>query len=458
MRNKKVVKIIAGLSSVLFCNSGVKTSADLKDFFYISKIIKAIGGLLSDVSIMSRNVKVGVINLEGGSICYFRRGLSPLTFISPARDSFFDIVSSRVIGTEKQIEILKELGTVYVSKKIAMETGKYVHGANNIGILMSGPSGCGKTLLATVFAHTLVADGFNNDGTINKNCKSVYRLSSAAIDSSSKEPIWSQLLSEKRMAQKGAAIANNPFKAYIQANPDGGVIIFDEFDKIYNSSLAEGFRNIIEHGKIDLDGITYEMSNYVFLFTTNASPSSIYNAPNPELLAPEEESYGYIRCKFDKSFLNRLVLLEFQPLSASALYSIFYDSIESWNNIYEDSGIKLEVPVEVAAQIGIYLKETHKGGREAGNLFDTLIPYLSLIELSMGSIPEDERKDIVLKVGFNNEKGKCFISGVLKNGVLLNINNKPKENSGSTNKNLDNNEKQDNFVKKSENKNMNDDE
>ncbi len=410
MKNRKMAKIVASLSSVLFLNCGAKTSANLLDWVNIFKIIKSIGGIFSDISMIGRNLKVGMQNLEGGQICYFRNDLSPVTFTDPFGSSLFDVVSSRVIGVEEQIEILKGLGNVYVTKKNAMENGKYVWGSNNIGILMSGPSGCGKTLLATIFAHTLVVDGFNEDGTINKNCKSVYRLSSAAVDLTSKEPVWSQLLSEKKVVQKNATIANNPFKAYIQANPNGGVIIFDEFEKIYNSSLGEGFRNIIEHGKIDLDGTTYEMSNYIFIFTTNASPSSILDAPTPNPLTHEEETYGYIKCNFDKSFLNRLILLPFQPLTASALYSIFDDFVESWNNSYQEKGIKLEVPSEIRGQIGTYLEETHKGGREAGNLFDTLIPYLSIIELSIDKTPEDKRKNLVLKVGFDREKEKCFIS------------------------------------------------
>ena len=411
MKNKKIIKIAASLSSVLFLSSGAKISAiNLVDLVNIFKIAKSVGNIFSDISIIKRNLQVGMQNFVGGATCYFRRDLSPITFNPLVNDSFFDVVSSRVIGVEEQIKVLKLLGNVYVSKKSAMESGKYVWGSNNIGILMSGPSGCGKTLLATIFAHTLVADGFNEDGTINKKCKSVYRLSSAAVDLTSKDSVWSQLLSEKRVVQKGATVADNPFKAYIQANPNGGVIIFDEFEKIYNSSLGEGFRNILEHGKIDLDGTIYEMSNYIFIFTTNASPSSISKAPSPDPLTPEEETYGYIKCNFDKSFLNRLVCLSFAPLTPAALYSIFDDSVESWNDSYKEKGIKLEVPEEIRGQIGTYLEQTHKGGREAGNLFDTLIPYLSIIELSIDQTPEDKRKNVVLKIGFNNEEGRCFIS------------------------------------------------
>ena len=449
MKNKKIIKTIAVLSSIFFYGSGNRISADIKNWFYIFKIIKSVGKFFIDMSILSRNWKVGMNNLAGGDICYFRHDLSPLIFSNPVGLSFFDIVSARVVGVDRQLEILKKKGTKYINKKIKIENNKPVWGPNNIGILMHGPSGCGKSLLATVFAHTLVADGFNKDGSINKNCKSVYRLSSASIDLNSPEPVWSQLLSEKKMVQKNASVANNPFKAYIQANPNGGVIIFDEFDKIYNSALGEGFRNIIERGKIDLDGIIYNISNYVFIFTTNASPSSIKKAPNPDLLTPEEEAYGYIECKFDKSFLNRLVLLEFQPLTASSLYSIFYNYIESWNNTYNKFGIKLDVPIETAAQIGIYLEETCQGGWGAGNLFDTLVSYLSIIELLFDDTDTDtdsntnkninnyknleikdeqneqeeknNKKNIVIKIGFDKEKKECFISEVLKDGIPVNL-------------------------------------
>ena len=80
------------------------------------------------------------------------------------------------------------------------------------------------------------------------------------------------------------------------------------------------------------------------------------------------------------------------------------------DNSYKEKGIKLEVPEEIRGQIGIYLEKTHKGGREAGNLFDTLIPYLSIVELSIDQTPEDKRKNVVLKIGFNSEEEKCFIS------------------------------------------------
>lgn len=443
MGKKKWTKFIAGLSS-LFCLGGSSSKkADAYSLMQICQaakgvndLVNAVGtvvGITSYIAMSQRNAKVGMKNLVGGPVCQFRSDLSPELFQSIGKEnSFFEIIASRVLESKKQTSTLGALASAFIVKKGRSDI-------NNHGILMAGPSGCGKSMLARIFTNSFVSDGFNDDGTINQNCKSVFKLSSASIDTSSKESVWKQLLADKSSADSRATVATNPFRAYIEKNPNGGIIIFDEFEKVYNSSLAEGFRNILDNGEIQIEGIKYPMRNYIFIFTSNASPASI----NPKCdsvpeLSTEEKELGYTRCNFDRSFLNRLTVIPFEPLKVESLGTIFYELIERWNYENINSGINLRIDIgdkgnnkekSTISKIASYLYSTKKGGREAEKLFDQLLMPLYFITKKAEMARQDNRyripEQVNVSVKFDEETSKCYIDNVDFDEFLLeNINKK----------------------------------
>ena len=79
--------------------------------------------------------------------------------------------------------------------------------------------------------------------------------------------------------------------------------------------------------------------------------------------------------------LYKAPIVEFEPLSAPSLSTIFNNLIESWNASFGVAhGVNAIATVETLTKIGKYLESTNNGGREAEKYFlDHLSVPLSLL-------------------------------------------------------------------------------
>ena len=349
----------------------------LDSIYKVSKIATQVFTTLNLISYAKENKDLVMSNLSKGAVCKFRTDLSPKIFVDNENLSEFLSLSSRIVGEDKAINYMANLVSGYTTGYGS------VMGTNNLGMILHGPSGCGKSLATKILTRCLVFDGYNLDGSFNENCDSIYTITSADIDLSSLVPVQQQLLGDKT---GGSGLKRqNEFKKYLENNPDGGIIVVEEIDKILGSknqlvgqSFQELLRTIVERGEVNVEGRTYKFNNYVVICNTNAL---IRNGRSVIDLNEREVSLGYTPCNFDRSFLNRFHLVEFEPLSAPSLSTIFNNLIESWNASFGVAhGVNAIATVETLTKIGKYLESTNNGGREAEKYFlDHLSVPLSLL-------------------------------------------------------------------------------
>ena len=443
MKGKKIKRILAGLSSSLcmMACSPRKSEGffglDLNSIMMFERLTKTVANLtqaFGTVSFMRQSSKSVIQNLKGGDPCRFWRDLNPAYFKWIGGDkSYFEEKCSDIIGLDSQIKQLQTVATTYINK-LLMEGSD----SNNVGVMISGPSGCGKSYLTSVFTHCFVEDGFDSQGNINKDCKSILRLSSASVDPESSVPVLQQLFGDAKSTGKSDVVAINPNRSYIEKNPNGGIIIFEEGEKAYNRNFAEAFRNMLDQGEIVINGIKYPMRNYIIIFTTNASNNSLKCIDKP--LTQKERDLGYVKCDFDKSFLNRFEHIIVPPLSKFSLYKIFDNLKNQWNDANEIYGVSANLSDDTAYEIASFVYSSNQGGRRASKLFDSLRTPLweatskkIIFERSQGI---DSLK-MVFEIGFDKEKGQCFISGIHED--LSKVSEKDSSDDNSERENAENN-------------------
>ena len=417
MKGKKIKRILAGLSSslcMMACSprkSEGFLGLDLNSIMILERLAKTVANFtqaFGAISYMNKNSKSVMQNLKGGDPCLFWQDLNPTYFksINPLEKSYFEEKCSNIIGLDSQIKQLQTVATTYINK-LLMEGSD----SNNVGVMISGPSGCGKSYLTSIFTSCFVEDGFDNQGNINKNCKSILRLSSASVDPESSVPVLQQLFGDAKSTGKSDVVAINPNRSYIEKNPNGGIIIFEEGEKAYNRNFAEAFRNMLDQGEIVINGIKYPMRNYIIIFTTNASSNSLKCIDKP--LTQIEKDLGYVKCNFDKSFLNRFEHIVVPTLDKVSLYKIFDKLKDTWNDKNEKFGVSVHVSNDVAYKIASFLESTKQGGRRAKKLFDSLLTPLWMAtsqKLAFERSQGIEPLKMVFEIGFDKEKGQCFIS------------------------------------------------
>lgn len=110
---------------------------------------------------------------------------------------------------------------------------------------------------------------------------------------------------------------------YVQAHPNGGVIILDEFEKC-NSQVKTAFMNMFGEGTLNVRGKMYDVSNFTFVATSNAGQdgkkmskvrvagftSSLEEKKIAELPLTER-----LQKAFPAELLGRMKLVEFEDLS-----------------------------------------------------------------------------------------------------------------------------------------------
>ncbi len=189
---------------------------------------------------------------------------------------------------------------------------KYAHGDV---LYFAGPSGVGKTLMAEGLAKYKVLS----------NTTDVFTISASEVDKESPESVVEQLFGMSRNnyspwgrgfgmgSSMDGGVVSEPknLVKYLSQNRDG-IVIINEYDKMWSPALDEVFRTIIDNGVVNVKGQTIDCSGITFILTSNESSASL-GLDNPLLEPDDEISRTHIR--HDRSFLNRLHPVEFENLS-----------------------------------------------------------------------------------------------------------------------------------------------
>ena len=110
---------------------------------------------------------------------------------------------------------------------------------------------------------------------------------------------------------------------YVQAHPNGGVIILDEFEKC-NAQVKTAFMNMFGEGTLNVRGKMYDVSNFTFVATSNAGQdgkkmSKVRVAGFTSSLEEKKIAEPPLTERLQKAFpaelLGRMKLVEFEDLS-----------------------------------------------------------------------------------------------------------------------------------------------
>ncbi|MDQ5983896.1 MAG: hypothetical protein RUMPE_00925 [Eubacteriales bacterium SKADARSKE-1] len=223
-------------------------------------------------------------------------------------------------------------------------------------MLFIGASGVGKTLAALK-----VAGAQGEEPLV---------LSAADVDRRSNETLIDQLfgLDVDRYGNNSSLKRSKNLAKYLKAHPKRGVIIINESDKLNpNGELDEILRGAMDSGTVNIKGQVFDFSGALIILTSNES-SSCVNKGNFAALNPEEEEDGTgsrTIAMHDKSFLNRVKIVEFDNLTRKEYFKIaqkeFSEKVVDYWKKYADT--QLVIPDETFEKIATKTEKENKGAR-----------------------------------------------------------------------------------------------
>ena len=206
-------------------------------------------------------------------------------------------------GQDEAKEQLRTFINDIVTKKdMAARNGEtYSHGDV---LYFIGPSGVGKSYAAKGLAKYKILG--------SDEC---YLMSSSDVDLKNKEQSLLEQIFGPKAADYGFGYSDgnsgkkmkSSLYRYIQNHPNG-IVIIDEYDKIYDESLDEVMRGIIDNGKVLVYNQELDCSGITFILTSNETKASLNKSGEDEMDDSLTEH------KHDKSFTNRLRVVEFENL------------------------------------------------------------------------------------------------------------------------------------------------
>ncbi|MDR1364388.1 MAG: AAA family ATPase [Oscillospiraceae bacterium] len=265
----------------------------------------------------------------------------------------FDRIFEDFYGQKEAVSSLKNhLYDIVVGKDQAKWKGEKYSRCDII--YLYGPSGVGKSFIAKRLPHILLT---NSEPLI---------MSSADVDKEKKETVVNQLFNSvsqysDRMPPTKLLIR------YLKNNP-GGVVIFEEYDKVCTPALNEIFRTAIEQGTINIDGERIECFGTTFIFTSNEDDISMegFEKSDEEKIDKQSLSEGYTRVWHSKSFLNRIKKVKFKNLTAAEYADIlrkhFYDAAAYWASS-KNAGIMLTISDKTIETLSREVEKINQGAR-----------------------------------------------------------------------------------------------
>lgn len=265
----------------------------------------------------------------------------------------FDKIFQDFYGQDEAVAALKShLYDIVIGKDQAKWKGEKYKRCDVI--YLYGPSGVGKSFIAKRLPHILLT---NSEPLI---------ISSSDVDKEKKETVVNQLFNST--SQNSDRIApTKPLIKYLRNNP-GGVVIFEEYDKICTPALDEVFRTAMEQGTINIDGERIDCFGTTFIFTSNEDDISMqgFEKSDEGKLDKQSLNEGYTRVWHSKSFLNRIKKVKFLNLTADKYADILRNHFDLaaayWANP-QNAGITLNICDESIEKIALQIEEINQGAR-----------------------------------------------------------------------------------------------
>lgn len=309
-----------------------------------------------------------------------------------------DMHLASVKGQEKAKKAIRQavLNIVDKNSQFALRKNSKRAGAGATVIYMIGPSGVGKTMIADICRVVLAGSG-----------ATPLVIEASDIDRRSRMSPVEQLfgMRTKRTQNGGETYEYSPIIQRLKAVPNT-VVIINEYDKMHSPELDEKLRTIMDQGYINVNGEKIDCSAATFIITSNESSNSA-NKGNLEIAFDDDGTCSRTFINHDKSFLNRLKLIELENLSAKEYKEIamrpFAELAARYHHQY---GIDLAFgnTLDTIAQ---KVEELNRGARPIFNYVESLNDKL-LNEVVLNNL-NNSSKRIKLALSFDKEQDEFIL-------------------------------------------------
>ena len=309
-----------------------------------------------------------------------------------------DIKLASVKGQEKAKKEVRKAILSIVDKNAQNARSKKSGraGAGATVIYMIGPSGVGKTMIADICRVVLAGSG-----------ATPLVIEASDIDRRSRMSPVEQLfgMRSRRTQNGGETFEYSPIIQRLKAVPNT-VVIINEYDKVHSPDLDEKLRTIMDQGYINVNGEKIDCSAATFIITSNESSASA-NKGNLEIALDDDGTGSRTFISHDKSFLNRVKLIELENLSAKEYKEIAVEPFaELATKYHRQYGIDINFgnALDTLAQ---KVEELNKGARPIFNYVDSLNDKL-LNEFVLTNL-NNTSKRIKLAVSFDKEQDEFIL-------------------------------------------------
>lgn len=298
-------------------------------------------------------------------------------------------------GQDKAKNKMKEtVASIIDARNEAEENGK-PYGKGDV-IYIPGPSGVGKTFSAECLARAIMGP----------NAEPI-RIDSSCFDKTSNTSLKAQIL-YMRDQQKNSGSMNyyyidNSLAAKIASNPNI-VLIFDEYDKWCTPETDELLRTIMDKGVIYRDSERIDCSRLLVIVLSNEDHSSV-TAGNGMGTFQDDGTGSRTHVVHDKSFLNRLHIIEFDNLYEDDYAEITQDQLKLIAERYKKSySVNFDFG-NVARKIAIKVAGLNQGAREIAKILGGLRKAI-IVERQKSA---DSFKNKVYKVAYNPNEDEFIL-------------------------------------------------
>lgn len=265
----------------------------------------------------------------------FRDGVHFLDWLHPVKTVTVDESISKLNegllelkGQEKAKKEIRKIvyGIAHNKNQAVFNHETYSHGDI---IYILGPSGVGKTFVSLRIAKALS----NHEPFI---------ISASEVDLQDKNTVIDQLFNfDSYNYGYGTGLKESKRLVKYLQNHKGGVVIINEYDKMWSPALDEVMRTIADQGIVNIKGQFIDCRDTTFIITSNECTKAITSGNQDKITDTDEIDDGTgsrtDTVKHDKSFLNRVKKIVFDNLAEEDYESIVRTEYgEKFKNYWKD--------------------------------------------------------------------------------------------------------------------------
>lgn len=267
-------------------------------------------------------------------------------------------------GQEKAKKEIRKIvyGIAHNKNQAIFNKEEYSHGDI---IYILGPSGVGKTFVSLRIAKALS----NHEPFI---------ISASEVDLQNKDTVIDQLFNfDSYNYGYGSSLKESKRLVKYLQNHKGGVVIINEYDKMWSPALDEIMRTIADQGIVNVKGQVIDCRNTTFIITSNECTQAITSGNQDKITDKDEIDDGTgsrtNTVKHDKSFLNRVKKIVFDNLTEEDYENIVKSEYGEKFKNYWRSFANFDLDLEdVYNHIAKKAVSENKGSRVINSVMDGL--------------------------------------------------------------------------------------